>query len=186
MRDLIFGTNVSLDGVCDHTKMVASEDVHRYFTEQMRESDTLVYGRTTYQLMVPFWPDFVKSGDTSSQTMSDFAIAFDSVKHYVVFSKSLAVPADGKTTVLRSELRQEILRLKQMSGGPIMTGGVDLPTQLLKLGVIDEFRIMIHPIIVGEGRKLFDGAPLQEAVPLKLIESRPFPSGCLLVRYRRV
>lgn len=72
-----------------------------------------------------------------------------------------------------------------MPGGPIMTGGVDLPTQLLKLGVIDEFRIMIHPIIVGEGRKLFDGMPLQEAVPLKLKESRPFPSGCLLVRYRR-
>jgi len=78
---------------------------------------------------------------------------------------------------------EEILRLKQQPGRDISLGGVELPLQLIKAGVVDEFHIVVHPVIVGEGRRLFDGINVQEKLRLKLIESKPLPSGCVALRY---
>src|ERR1700744_1423263 len=133
MRKLIFGINITIDGVCDHTKGIADEEVHDYFTAIMRSVDLLVYGRKTYELMVPFWPDVVKN-PLPEKSMNDFAEAFSALDR-VVFSTTLET-ADEKTTIFRGNLKEEMLKLKQQPGGNISTGGVDLASQLIELGLV--------------------------------------------------
>ena len=184
MRKVIFGINVTLDGCCDHTKGIANEEVHDYFTDRMREVDTLVYGRKTYQLMVPFWPDMAKSKSGPTKAMNEFAQAFDSVKSIVVFSRSLDSAVDrDKTRIVRGDLQGEILKLKQQEGGNISTGGVDIPSQLIALGLVDEYHFVVHPIVAGDGPRLLEGTSLSEKRQLKLAESKTFRSGCVALRY---
>ena len=182
MRNVIYAINLTLDGCCDHTKFNPDEDLLEHFTNLLRDdAGLLVYGRKTYQLMVPYWPDVAKS---QSETKADveFAQAFDSLKK-IVFSRSLAGAEDKNTRIVHTNLRDEILKLKQEPGKSILVGGVDIPSQLIELGLIDEYRIVVMPIIAGEGRRLFEGVNLPEKLRLKLVESKTFKSGSVALRY---
>ena len=182
MRNVIYAINITLDGCCDHTKFNPAEDLLEHFTRLLRDdAGLLIYGRKTYQLMVPYWPDIAKS---QSETKADieFAQAFDSLNK-IVFSRSLANAEEGNTRIVRTNLRDEILRLKQEPGKNILVGGVDIPSQLMELGLIDEYRIVVAPIIAGEGRRLFEGVSLPEKLRLKLVESKTFKSGSVALRY---
>ncbi len=181
MRNLIFGINITLDGCCDHTNQFADEETHEYWTGILREADLLVYGRKTYELMVPFWPEVAKT-QSMTKALNEFAQVFDSIKR-VVFSRSLDSAEDGNTRIVRADLRDEILKLKQEKGKNILTGGVSLPSQLIELGLVDEYRFVVGPVIAGEGRRLLDGASLPEKLQLKLVESKIFKSGCVALRY---
>lgn len=183
MRKLIYGINISLDGCCDHTKGSGNEDVHVYFTNLLKEADTLVYGRITYQLMVPFWPDFAKSHNGPTNPMSDFARTFDAVDKIVVFSRTMKEANHERTTILHSNPVEEIRKLKQENGRSIMLGGVDLPSQLIESGLIDEYHFVVQPFIVGEGRRLFDNLNLAEKLQLKLVDTKVFKSGDIALRY---
>jgi len=182
MRKLIFAINISLDGCCDHTMFGPDEETLAYFTHLTRDADTFVYGRKTYQLMVPFWPDMAKnhSGDKAN---NDFADAFDAIKKIIVFSRSLDTSEGKNTSIVRTNLQNEILKLKQEHGKNILTGGVSVPSQLMELGLVDEYIFVIHPIVAGAGRRLFNGASLQQSLPLKLVETNIFKSGCVALRY---
>ena len=181
MRNVIFAINITLDGCCDHTKMVPDEEVLGYGAQLVRDAALLVYGRKTYQLMVPYWPDIAKS---QSETKADieFAQTFVSKKK-IVFSRSLASAEDENTRIVRTNLRYEILKLKQEQGNNILVGGVDVPSQLMELGLIDEYRFVVMPIIAGEGRRLLEGVRLPERLQLKFVESKIFESGCVALRY---
>jgi dihydrofolate reductase len=181
MRNLIFAINTTLDGCVDHTKQVADDETHEYFTALLREVDLLVFGRITYQLMVPFWPDVAKH-QSMSKASNEFAQAFDSIAR-IVFSRSLDSVEDKNTRIVRSNLRDEILKLKQAQGKNILLGGVDIPSQLIELGLVDEYRFVVGPIVVGEGRRLLEGVSLPEKLQLKLIDTKIFESGCVALRY---
>src|SRR3954452_13822510 len=181
MRNLIFAINTTLDGCCDHTKGVANEETHEYFTALLREVDLLVFGRKTYELMVPFWPEVAKN-QSMTKASNEFARAFDSVKK-VVFSRSLDSVEDRNTRIVRTNLRDEIVKLKQEPGKNILVGGVSVPSQLIALGLVDEYRFVVHPIIAGEGRRLLEGLSLQQSPRLKLAESKTFKSGVVALRY---
>jgi dihydrofolate reductase len=133
--------------------------------------------------MVPYWPDVAKN--PSEQTKADykFAQAFDAVDKIVVFSRSLDKVEGKNTRIVRTNLEDEILKLKQEQGKNIFTGGVTLATQLAELGLIDEYHFVVHPIVVGEGRRLFEGINLQEKLKLKLVESKVFKPGGVVLRY---
>lgn len=182
MRNLIFGINLTLDGCCDHTKGDPNEDVHEYFTNLMQEVDLVIYGRKTYELMVPFWPDMAKTKSGQTKAMNDFAQRFDAIGK-LVFSRTLNSVEDKNTRIASAGLREEILKLKQEEGKKMMTGGVDLPSQLIELGLVDEFVVVIHPMLAGEGRRLLDGSNLQEMMKLDLVESKVFESGHVALRY---
>jgi dihydrofolate reductase len=182
MRNVIYAINVTLDGCCDHTKFNPDEDLLEHFTRLLRDdAGLLVYGRKTYQLMVPYWPDIAKS---QSETKADieFAQAFDSLNK-IVFSRSLGSAEDKNTRIVRTNLRDEILKLKQEPGKDILVGGVDIPSQLIELGLVDEYRFVVTPVIVGKGRRLLEGVSLRERLQLKLVESKIFESGCVALRY---
>src|SRR5882757_9484635 len=135
MRKLIFAINTTLDGCVDHTKYYPQEDTMEYFTQLTRDAGAFLYGRITYQLMVPYWPDAAKEDPSD-----EFARAFDAVEKIIVFSRSLDTPGDEKTSIFRSNLQDEVLKLKQEPGKDILTGGVNLASQLATLGLIDEYR----------------------------------------------
>jgi dihydrofolate reductase len=181
MRKLIFAINTTLDGCCDHTKQVADDETHRYFTHLMQEVDLLVFGRKTYQLMVPFWPEVARN-QSMSEASNEFARTFVSIKK-LVFSRSLDSVKDSDTRIVGTDLRDEILRVKQERGKDILVGGVDIPSQLIKLGLVDEYRFVVGPIVVGEGRRLLEGVNLPERQPLTLVDSKIFASGCVALRY---
>jgi len=181
MRNIIFAINTTLDGCVDHTRQVADDETHEYFTNLLRAVDLLVFGRITYQLMVPFWPEVAKS-QSMTKASNEFAQAFDSTNK-IVFSRSLDNAADKNTRIVRTNLHDEMLRLKQEQGKNILIGGVSIPSQLIELGLVDEYRFVVGPIVVGEGRRLLEGVSLPERSQLKLVESRTLKSGCVALRY---
>jgi len=181
MRKLIYAINITVDGCCDHTKQFVDEETLEYFTHLTREADLQVFGRKTYQLMVPYWPEVAKD-QSATKADKEFARAFEST-HKVVFSRSLDSAEDKNTKIVRSNLHDEILKLKQEQGKNILVGGVDIPSQLIELGLVDEYRIVVGPIVAGEGKRLFEGVSLPERLQLKLIESKIFKSGCVALRY---
>ena len=152
MRNVIFAINTTLDGCCDHTKQFVDEETLEYFTHLTREVDLQVFGRKTYQLMVPYWPDVLRN-QSATKADTEFARAFDST-HKVVFSRSLDSAEDRNTSIVRSNLHDEILKLKQEEGKDILTGGVSVPSQLIELGLVDEYRFVVAPIFAGEWRRL--------------------------------
>lgn len=133
--------------------------------------------------MVPFWPDVAKTNSGSADAMNDFAQAFNSIKKIVVFSRSLESVEAKNASIVRTNLGDEILKLKKQEGKNILTGGVDIPSQLIKLGLVDEYRFVIQPLVVGEGRRLLENSTLQEK--LQLVESKVFASGCVTLRYTK-
>ncbi|HXB09844.1 MAG TPA: dihydrofolate reductase family protein [Puia sp.] len=182
MRKVIFGINLSIDGCCDHTKLSGNDDIYEYLINQYRDTDLFVFGRKTYQLMFPFWPDVARDRSGKTKAMNEFAQAFAAVET-VVFSQSLD-RAEGKNTrIVRTRPQDEILKLKQEQGKNIWIGGLNLLSQLVGSGLIDEYHFIVQPIVVGEGRRLLEGISLQEKLQLKLVDSMVFTSGCVALRY---
>ncbi|MFZ0882452.1 MAG: dihydrofolate reductase family protein [Candidatus Acidiferrales bacterium] len=181
MRNVIYAINVTLDGYFDHNNGVPDDELMEYFIDLVRDAGLFVYGRKTYELMVPYWPNVAKS-DSETKVDKDFAEAFVSKKK-VVFSRSLKSAEGDDTRIVRTNLRDEVLKLKQEPGKNILVGGVDIPSQLIALGLVDEFCFVVMPVLAGKGKRLFEDISL-EKIQLKLVESRTFKSsGSILLRY---
>src|SRR5687768_13926476 len=119
MRKLIAAINMTLDGFCDHTAVIADEETHQHFTELLRSADTIIFGRITYQLM-EYWKSVVEN-PTGDKSMDDFAIAIDNISK-IVYSRTLE-NVDWKNTELKREVvKEEILELKQQEGKNILVG----------------------------------------------------------------
>jgi len=179
MRKLIFAINTTLDGCVDHTKQVVDEETLELHGRLVRDMD-LLFGRKTYQLMVPYWPDIAKNPSENKADI-EFAQSFVSANK-IVFSRSLESAEDKNTTIVRTKLQDEIIRLKHEQGQYILVGGVSIPSQLIELGLVDEYRFVVQPIVAGEGRRLLEGIS-REKLQLKLVESKIFKSGCVALRY---
>lgn len=184
MGTVIFSINMTLDGCVDHTKGNSNEEVHDYFTALLKGVDLLFYGRKTYELMVPFWPDIAKNKSGGTRSMDDFAQTFDAIDRIVV-SRSLTHVDDPKARIVRANPEDEIRKLKQESGIRISLGGVDLPSQLIALDLVDEYHFVIHPVIAGEGRRLLDLTHLQAQLQLKLVDSRTLGSGTVALHFTK-
>lgn len=183
MSKLIFAISTTLDGCVDHAKQFVDEEILEHFTHLTREADLQIFGRKTYQLMVPYWPDVLKDA-SATKADTEFARAFDSIGK-IVFSRSLDSAEDKNTRIVRTNLRDEILKLKQQPGKNILVGGVDLSSQLMELGLVDEYRFVVGPILAGAGRRLLEGVILPEKLQLKLVDSKFFKSGCIALHYRK-
>jgi len=185
MGKLIFGINITVDGCCDHTRGIPNEEVHDYFTELMVGTDALLYGSKTYDLMVPFWPDYAKSNPGSGDEMSRFANMFVAVPEIVVCSRTMKSSGSGNVTIISADLEERVSELKRTRSGNILTGGVDIPTQLMLLGLIDEYHVVIHPVMAGAGRRLADSIHLEKDLGLHLVQSKVFKSGHIALTYTR-
>jgi dihydrofolate reductase len=182
MRKLIYAINQTVDGCFDHTNMLPDAELFEYFTNLVRDADYHIFGRITYQLMVPYWPDMLKNPSAEEKSDVEFAEAFDATKK-VVFSRTLD-RAEGKNTrIIHSDLQEEVTKLKQEQGNYMLVGGVSLPSQLIAMGLVDEFIFIVHPIIAGKEKRLMEGIDLREKLQLKLVESKALKSGSVLLHY---
>jgi len=142
----------------------------------------LVYGRTTYELMVPYWPDIAKNPASETESDVEYAEAFDAVEK-VVFSKSLD-KAEGKNSrIVRTNAEDEIRKLKQEEGKNMYVSGVAFPSYLIELGLVDEYIFTILPVIAGKGKRLMEGISMQKKLGLKLVDSKVFESGSVMLHY---
>lgn len=183
MRKVVFGINITADGFCSHTDMIADEELHQYFTGMLRNADLLLYGRTTYELMVPFWPDIARS-QSEPEAINEFALVFDSLDK-IVFSTTLKDPGGANTKIIRSNLVEEVLALKQQPGKDICAGSLSIASQLSERGLIDEYHFVVHPVVAGKGPHLFETVKQQDRLQLDLIGTKTFQSGVVALHYKK-
>jgi len=183
MRKVVFAINITADGYCGHTDGIADEELHKYFTEVLRNANLLLFGRITYQLMVPYWPEIAKT-QSETEATNEFARVFDSLDK-VVFSTTLKQVEGNGTRIVRANVAEEVIALKQQPGKDICVGSLSIASQLSERGLIDEYQFVVHPIVAGKGPRLFDTVKLQERIRLDFIGSKIFRSGVVALQYRK-
>lgn len=183
MRRVVFAINITTDGYCNHTDMIADEEMHEYHTGVLRNASLLLFGRNTYQLMVPYWPDVAKN-QSETEAINEFARVFDSLDK-VVFSTTLKHTGGNNTRIVRANVAEEVLAAKQQPGKDICVGGLSIASQLSDRGLIDEYHFVIHPVVAGKGPRLFETVKLQDRLLLDLIGSKTFRSGVVALHYRK-
>jgi len=178
MRKLIAALNMTLDGFCDHTAGIPDEEIHQHYTELLGRGDAILYGRTTYQLM-EFWRTLLKN-PSEEKSMNDFAAAIDKIPK-IVFSRTIKNVEWESATIAKGDLKDEVLELRQKPGKDIFVGSRSLIIQLLKLDLIDEFQLCVHPVVVGSGLPLFEN--IDHRTILKLIKTKIFSGGAVILYY---
>ncbi len=181
MRKLIFSMNISLDGVADHTVAIADDELHEFATHLLETVDTVLFGRVTYQLFESYWP---VAHEDPQATRSELAFA-DRINAIpkVVFSKTLQQAGWNNTQLVKGDAVKEVMKLKQGTGGSLSLGGISLIQTFMKLKLIDEYWLLVQPVIWGKGRRLFEG--VSDRLDLKLVDSLTFKSGVVVLHYLR-
>jgi len=177
--------SVSLDGYIegpnrDISWHMVDDELHRYFNEQLSGMGAFLSGRVTYELMAAFWPT-ADTDPASTEPMIEFARIWRDMPK-IVYSKTLR-QAGWNTTIVRDVVPEEVAKLKAPPGGDLALGGADLAASFMRLGLIDEYRIYVHPIVIGAGKPLFPRSGPR--VNLRLLETRAFGNGVLLLHYRK-
>ncbi|MEQ1587086.1 MAG: dihydrofolate reductase family protein [Cyclobacteriaceae bacterium] len=186
MRKLIAAINMTLDGFCDHTGMIADEEIHQHYADLLSNADAVLYGRITYQLM-QFWQTLIKN-PSGEKSMDDFAIAIDKIpkivfSHHLKSTDPIAIGWDSAKLSNRP-LEEEVLELKQSQMGgskDVFVGSRSLIIQLMKLNLIDEYQLCVHPVVAGSGLPLFEN--INDRVILKLIKTKTFSGGAVTLYY---
>lgn len=179
MRKLIAAINMTLDGFCDHTAMIADEEIHQHYNELLSNAGTLIYGRITYQLMESYWPNVVKN-PTGNKPMDEFAVLIDNISK-IVFSRTLK-NVDWRNTQLKKEIiKEEVLELKQQAGKNILVGSPGLIVALSKFKLIDEYQLSVQPTVLGSGLPLFKN--VRDRIDLRLLKTKTFGCGAVTLYY---
>jgi dihydrofolate reductase len=185
MRKIVVFMSVSIDGFFegpDHDIdwHLVDDELHRHFNSQLRAMGAFLDGRVTYELMAGFWPTADADADSPEPVREFAGIWRDMPK--IVFSRTLE-RADWNTTIRRDVVVEEIRALKAEPGGDLALGGADLAATFRRLDLIDEYRLYVHPILLGRGTPLFRASDGRSS--LRLVESRAFGNGVVLLRYDR-
>ncbi|SMO84309.1 dihydrofolate reductase family protein [Fodinibius sediminis] len=181
MSKLIAAINTTLDGICDHNAGLPDEEIHQHYTELLGQGDAILYGRTTYELM-KFWRTLLEN-PSEEKSMNDFAKAIDQIPK-IVFSHTLKNVDWESATIAKRDLKETVLDLKQSrSGGSkdIFVGSPSLIIQLMKLNLIDEYQLCVHPVVAGSGLPLFEN--INDRTILKLIKTKTFSGGAVTLYY---
>lgn len=184
-RRVIYSMQMSLDGYIEDANggldwANVDEELHRHFNDEERANDTLLYGRRLYELMAGYWP----TADRDPAT-PDYVVEYAQIwksKSKVVFSKTLD-RVEWNSRLVRDDVGAEVARLKEQPGGQLSVGGATLASSLIRLGLVDECCVYIHPVVLGGGKPMFP--TLDESVPFRFVETRTFGNGVVLLRYER-
>jgi dihydrofolate reductase len=185
MRKVIVFMSMSLDGYIagPHGELDwhrVDEELHTHFNEELRGMGAFLNGRVMYQLMSDFWPTADQDPSTSPAVVEFARIWRDMPK--VVYSRTLE-RAEWNATIARDVLVDEVQALKAQPGGDLALGGADLAAAFRRRGLIDGYRLYIHPVIVGRGKPMFEESGGLEDLTLR--ETRQFGNGVVLLHYER-
>lgn len=183
MRKLTYGMNVSVDGYIaapggDLGWSVPSDELFQWWSDRVGATDLALYGRGLWESMSPHWPTADQQpGATPAQI--EFAGRWRDMPK-VVFSSTIST-VDWNTRLVTGDAVAEITRLKAGDGGPMDIGGATLAAAAMRAGLIDEYVMVTHPVLVGGGKPFF--TLLDRPEDLRLLETRTFPGGVVLTRY---
>jgi dihydrofolate reductase len=182
VRPLRYSINVTLDGCCDHTAVTPDESLHRHHAQNLERADALLLGRVTYQMMEEAWRRTPDGGwpDWMEDWMVPFASTIDAAPKYVVSNTLDSV--DWNAELLEGDLGDSVRALKEQPGDGLFVGGLTLPLALADLGLIDEYELVVHPVVAGHGPRLFDG--LREPLQLELVQRAELGAGAIVLTYR--
>lgn len=186
MGRLIYSLNVSLDGYVetpDHSLdwAVVDDELHTWFNDRAREVDASIYGRRMYELMADYWPN-AESDPSATDAMLEFArIWRDTPK--IVFSRTMESVA-WNSRLVRGDVGEELARLRSEFDGDIDIGGATLASSFIRRGLVDEYRPVIHPVVIGAGTPFLP--PLETPIPVRLKEKRTFDSGVTYLGYAAI
>jgi dihydrofolate reductase len=185
MRKIVVPMSLSLDGFMEgpHREIdwhLVDDELHRFFNDRLREMGGFLEGRVTYELMAEYWPT-ADEDPAAPEPVREFARIWHEMPK-IVFSRTLdGVAADA--TLVREVVPAEIQALKARPGGDLALGGADLAAAFAAHDLIDEYLIYVNPVLLGSGKRLFPQAADRTA--LRLLESRTFGNGVVLLRYER-
>jgi dihydrofolate reductase len=185
MRKITVMMSVSLDGFFEGPNReldwhLVDDELHRHFNEQLRAMSAFLSGRVTHELMAQVWPT-ADTDPASTGPEIEFARIWREMPKFV-FSRTLE-RAGWNTTVVRDVVPEEIRALKAQPGGDMVLGGADLAATFMRHDLIDEYRLYVHPVVLGRGKPLFP--PSDIPIDLRLTETRTFGNGVVLLRYQR-
>jgi dihydrofolate reductase len=184
MRKLIYSMGVSLDGFIagpagEIDWSAPDEELHLFHNQQMQEIGTHLCGRRLYEAMT-YW-DTVDDGSSAPAHELEFARIWQAMPK-IVFSKALE-KVEGNARLVRDDVAQEVSALKEQPGKDLAAGGARLGSTLTELGLIDEYRLFVSPVVLGGGTRYLPA--LNERIDLELVETRTFGSRVVYIRYRR-
>lgn len=180
---LTFSINVTLDGCVDHREGVADDESHAFYTRLIEAAGAMLWGRVTYEMMESYWPLVARGEVEAPQAMRDWALTLEDMPKYVVSSTRSDFPWTNSHH-LQGDLRTAVQGLKDRSPDGVLLGSGTLATQLDRMDLIDEYRLMVHPMIAGHGPTLYS-AGLPSTRRLELISTQPLSSGAVALHYRR-
>ena len=185
MGKLIYLLNVSLDGFVegpDHSLdwTTVDDELHSWFTEQERAVDAMLYGRRLWETM-SYWPT-AESDPAATETMKEYARAWmDTPK--IVFSSTLDA-VEGNARLVRGDVGDELAKVRKEFEGDLGVGGATLASAFIRAGLVDEYRLVVHPVVIGQGTPFFP--KMDEPMRLRQIDSKRFKSGALFLAYAAV
>ena len=181
MRKVIAGINMTLDGFCDHTAITPDEEIHQHYTDLLDNAGVILYGRITFQLM-QFWQNLIKN-PSGEKSMNDFALSIDRIPK-IVFSHTLKSTGWESAELAHQAIEETVVTLKQQGGKNILVGSRSIIIQLLKLNLVDELQLCVHPVIAGSGLPLFEN--INDRMMLKLLKTKTFNGGAVTHYYEPV
>lgn len=185
MRKIIYSMQMSLDGYIEDVQgsigfTNPDSELHNYVNSLETQSDTHIYGRGLYEIMNSFWPT-VGNDPKERPEIVEYARIWKALDK-VVFSRTLK-SVEGGARLAVSDIASEVARLKAEPGKDIIVGGASLAQCFIDLNLIDEYRIIVYPILLGAGKPMFK--TFTNRIDLDLVESRGFTSGAVLLIYQR-
>ncbi|MGY5029513.1 dihydrofolate reductase family protein [Streptomyces sp. 900116325] len=185
MRKVILMMSVSLDGFIEGPDgdigwHLVDDELHSHFNDELAAMGGFLSGRVTHELMADFWPT-ADADPSNAGPLAEFAVIWRDMPK-LVFSRALE-RADWNTTVVRDVVPEEIMALKAQPGGDLALGGADLAAAFREHDLIDEYRVYVHPVLIGRGKPLF--RPTDAKSDLRLAGTRSFGNGVVLLHHRR-
>jgi dihydrofolate reductase len=178
---LTFALNVTLDGCCDHRAGVADDEMLRYWTRVMDAAGAMLFGRRTYELMEEAWPQVARDPQAAPADRQ-WAKKLEAKPKYVVSTTRRDFPWSN-THHVEGDLTQAVQALKQATPRGVLVGSPQLSAALQRLGLVDEYRFVVHPVVAGHGPYLFSG--LEPSSRLEFVAAKRLKSGIVALHYRR-
>jgi dihydrofolate reductase len=180
---LTFSINVTLDGCVDHQEGIVDDETNAFFTRLMDESGAMLWGRITYEMMESYWPAVARGDVAASPAIREWAVKLETKPKYVVSLSRKVFPWTNSHHIA-DDLRTGVRSLKDATPAGVLLGSGKLATELDRLDLIDEYKLLVHPRIAGHGPTLYQGG-LPSTRRLELVSAKPLRNGAVAMHYRR-
>ncbi len=183
MGSLTFSYNLTLDGCVDHQEGIADDETHAFFTHLMDAAGAMLWGRVTYEMLESYWPAVARGDKEAPSAMREWAVKLEAKPKYVVSSTRTDFPWTNSHPIA-GDLRAGVQKLKDATAAGVLLGSGKLATELDRLDLIDEYRLLVHPRIAGHSPTLYQGG-LPGTRQLELLSAEPLRNGVVAMHYRR-